>query len=533
MVCMKKTLIIFAILVVSGAAPSVSAISTPDITFIPSRVSVNSSLVMIVDPHPSPDESVRINWVLDTGEDFGSVPNVNGVFLCYFSSTDPSANCGPSPFRYEGTYKFDNISIKNQYGDIIQVPAMIEAGNIYLDTEIERSGNYVNITVYPTGGGATDSVYYRLYTQSGEPLAGKEGYLKKDRNAYLADLTLEDGEYFLSLEANSSTGFGGTVIRLSAGGSQQGSYAETLEIDKVVWSTIVERGGSREKAGLRIRNLGTSAIENLTVSVPKELSSMVSIILSEDSVNASDTIYYSFSVRNIDDSAHFQFSADLLSGSRKIGEIPVDVYVSVTNGSSQDMTCENKGDMEYCYGGICCDGDCKRKANCCTDDDCNGGTCKNYVCVPSTSTQKGCTSDSDCSSGKVCNIYGECVDCVVDKDCNTGETCKNYVCVPSTSTQKGCTSDSECSPQVCDTDSGECVECVKDSDCDEDRGEVCVSNSCVVKEPESPDTTLTLVLIIAIAALGGIAAYYYFAKMKKKPEEYGSEEESFDEDEFY
>ena len=75
---------------------------------------------------------------------------------------------------------------------------------------------------------------------------------------------------------------------------------------------------------------------------------------------------------------------------------------------------------------------------------------------------------------------------------------------------------------------------------------VCRNNVCV--DESSADTPsggidLTLILIIAIVALGGIGAWYYFTKVKKgggskdEGDEFGNEgdeeKEAFDDEEFY
>ncbi len=97
-----------------------------------------------------------------------------------------------------------------------------------------------------------------------------------------------------------------------------------------------------------------------------------------------------------------------------------------------------------------------------------------------------CTTDS-CKGGAkpVCDPAShQCVDCLVDGECPSGEICDNKSCVPGCSAQKGCpdgggacdpntkmcvrcASDGDCKTQMdprCDTGSGTCVPCLPTND---------------------------------------------------------------------
>ena len=122
-----------------------------------------------------------------------------------------------------------------------------------------------------------------------------------------------------------------------------------------------------------------------------------------------------------------------------------------------------------------------------------------------------CSSDYDCP-GQVCRTSsGDCVDCVYDSDCGSGQACTGNKCetvdlcenVSCTGGQTCNASTGECecpsgqvlsdgrceqancanggpscSTGVCDMDSGQCVECTSDSHCGGNKE--CINNTCQV-----------------------------------------------------
>lgn len=117
-------------------------------------------------------------------------------------------------------------------------------------------------------------------------------------------------------------------------------------------------------------------------------------------------------------------------------------------------------------------------------------------------TNSGCTSNSDCTGGKLCNaVTGNCVGCFNDTNCS-GST---PVCDLSTATcVEGCLSNSDCSgatpkcnistktceagcvsntdcpieTPICKTDDSTCVKCIFNTDCT-GISEVCSNGDCV------------------------------------------------------
>ena len=105
--------------------------------------------------------------------------------------------------------------------------------------------------------------------------------------------------------------------------------------------------------------------------------------------------------------------------------------------------------------------------------DCGPGQlCVDGLCVD----QNACVDDADCSPPlSTCRTAtGECVECLADADCPSGERCVAYTC------RAGCSSDGDCSDPTpfCRPDGAECVECLDDAHCD--AGAVCDDGRCTV-----------------------------------------------------
>ena len=96
-------------------ASSVYALPSPTVQIIPEAVSPNSSFVLVVDPMVY-DTSVRVTWAVPAQHDtdLGLLPREGDTWICYFSNSDNSANCGPTPFsQARESYDLNIKSVDN------------------------------------------------------------------------------------------------------------------------------------------------------------------------------------------------------------------------------------------------------------------------------------------------------------------------------------------------------------------------------------------------------------------------------------
>jgi len=112
--------------------------------------------------------------------------------------------------------------------------------------------------------------------------------------------------------------------------------------------------------------------------------------------------------------------------------------------------------------------------SCLTNTDCpSGDTCLNGTCVQ-------CTSDSQCSDGLVCKSF-TCTTCIANNECPFGTVCgSSGLCVvPQCLTSAGCITPPNL---VCDTTNFTCVECVSAIDCG-GAPNTCTNNLCCFLDP--------------------------------------------------
>ncbi|MEK6933129.1 MAG: hypothetical protein AABW56_05050 [Nanoarchaeota archaeon] len=226
------------------------------------------------------------------------------------------------------------------------------------------------------------------------------------------------------------------------------------------------------------------------------------------------------------------------------------LYLVFTQGTSVSTDDGGGFEGEFCGNDIVegteqCDGSsdslcpdqCSLSCSCDTqtcfsDFDCDNSS---QVCDQGSCILK-CTSDQDCpnpSDQQCITSTGKCelreTECDNDGFCDFGETSLN--CSSDCSSFE-CSSDSQCSSgEICNLNNNQCeqktlLECNSDSECSE--GETCnlETNQCEEKKGLGTLFWASLVIIVAILAVGGYLAYSKFMKKSKtdnKPNFFGSE----------
>lgn len=143
-----------------------------------------------------------------------------------------------------------------------------------------------------------------------------------------------------------------------------------------------------------------------------------------------------------------------------------------TGGNSITIDCNEDADCEN--ASMVCDPLLEQCVECLFDSDCDTGErCEARACVDSVN----CSSSTDCidvEGAEACDTtQGHCVQCVYAGDCPGTADCIAHKCRP----YLPCSNSLDCpDQQVCNTSTFRCVQCVSDNDCDD--GLSCAANSC-------------------------------------------------------
>lgn len=343
-------LAVFSFMLLVILVPSVPALATPNITFIPSEFSANSSLILIVDPGQV-SEPVSIMWscpecvFLRHGlpeEGMGSVPRVGDKWYCYFSNTDNASNCGPVPFTAT-TYSFSPynfiVSSMDRYGEIRKRNITLNTGGVGLTINTSISGNTVEMTVWADT--SVSGVYYTVYSaDTVEPVPGMSGSLSYyiPIRGYTGNVTLEHEDYFIEFRANAVIGgdFGGELVKVPL--KQPGVVlpdgvveVKDIVIEPVILDIMINRNQEFEQSGFEITNLGNVTIRNLSVSVPGHLVDYLEVDLASDTLSPGGHIFFTVTLKNVQNAMWISTNVNLTSNNTFIKYMPVNITVSVIN----------------------------------------------------------------------------------------------------------------------------------------------------------------------------------------------------------
>ena len=516
----------------------------PEVTFIPDKISINSSFVMVVDP--GVDDSIRVSWIGYELGAYGQVPKIGEKWVCYFSDTDTKSTCGPNPFRESNLdfspYTFE-VNTTDFAGNTNGKSMGIFIGGIKINDQVttDISNGIAYISVWPIPGSEVTGVTYQTYyARNITTVSGKSGSLTYDvpSGAYRKDLELDLGQYYIAFSAETAgDDYGGSVVRVNMGLTEEEGYDDLgyLEIDPVSLNILIEKNQKYEKSNFKVTSRQNQTFDSMSIHIPSttpiDVNDYIDIELDDTSLGAYGSMYFTVTLENVMNYMEIKANAQIRTNDTVIGYIPVDIKVSVKNESGTTMTtCEDKSDGSDCYGGICCDEVCRKKASCCDDDDCSSSQeCEDYRCVESSG---GSTADISCTTGT----------CYTGRStCPTGEdwtgACREdgddgVCCEVSVSECEGAVNGTDCDDGICCDEACTLGDCCEDIDCLP--GYTCYYNYC--SEAEAPTFDFTLILIIVVVVIAGVGAWYYLTKMRKgggkEDEEFEGASEEFDE-EFY
>jgi hypothetical protein len=518
---------IAALALIFLSVPSASAILPPDVTFIPDKISVNSSFIMIADPHVPSSEVSRINWVIfGIPTAFGDFTNVGNKWISYVTDTNlfPSASYG-TPYTME-------VTAIPKSGQPENNSVNINVGDISITSNTFVTGNNVYISACAKGGIVDSGISYKTYTDSLDEVAGKKGTMIYNPSiyCYTVNITLQNGNYYLAFTANRSTDFGGGVSRVVVGGGGGGTGSPDVKADSIAYSPVINPNQEFKIETFKITNLGTDNLTALSISVPQQISSYLTITPKKSSLEPNESTYMTVTLHNIQSSTNISTFATLLSGPTEIKQIPVELRISVI-GAINPASCEGKSDMALCLGGICCGGVCRTGgAECCSSSDCpSGKTCSSdSKCTP-TVTPGECEGKSDmatCTGGICCG--SSCItggECCSSSDCTgTGETCtySNKCEAQPANECEGKAEGAACSTGYCCN--GQCQECCTNADCT--GGKTCSGGICVTgTEPSGGGIDImTIALIGGGVVAAAVVGFFLFKRFRKKGGKEGDEE---------
>jgi hypothetical protein len=496
----KTTLLLFVlpVLVLLCLAPLSSGISSPNINFYPTTITKDSAFVAIAEPNPGFGEVVRVEWQTTDGVDTrsGLFPFEDGMWMCFFSNTETSSTCGPSPFTQTGvelgaTWEIDLTAI-NQNGETTTETHEIDVGSINLVPSyltLYPSDEIVYVAVYPkyidSGVGiSVINVDYSIYNT--DMTVVKTGQLDwvLEMGAYRKNITLAPGDYFMSFKAtqNGGTDFGGVIINLTMPGGEGGGEPGTTDgyvvsAQNVTGKTIefytTGQTFNGYANGFTLTNVGSSDLENLTADVPDSLSDYLDVrVYESEFLGSGDSTKFNFTIGDIPagESLHVDTFVDIVANVSEggvvteedavVGQIYLQIAVSVIGGASGE--CTGKQDSTSCASntGLCVLETCVIGAECVESDDCSGSqVCQGLSCVSAGGCPTGQCYFETCPStapeltiftGYTCDFSGS--------GAGDGSCCNPVECVDS----NDCAGSLE---PYCYSNTNTCVECLSDSDC--------------------------------------------------------------------
>ena len=205
-------------------APCVQALDAPNITFIPSMFSKDASVIAVADMGAA--GSVRVSWRLLPSLDFGLIPKVDDKFYCYFSNSDPTSNCGPSPFTATTIGLDPYTFIVNAVDGLKQTSnasLQFHTGSITLLPTTQLLDNTLKMVVAARGALPT-RVKYSIYRVSdlSSLAVGRELTYDITTDRFSGEEVLSTGEYYVAMWAYVGTesepdDFGGDLLRVTVG----------------------------------------------------------------------------------------------------------------------------------------------------------------------------------------------------------------------------------------------------------------------------------------------------------------------------
>ncbi len=332
---MNKLLFSAIVLFFLLSLPGAHALKTPNVTFIPPVLSVNSSFLAVADAGDG--ASIRVGWTVPGVENaYGLFPRTDDGFICYFSSSDSRSTCGPVPFEYStiGLSPYTMfVEAIDQYKAKTNLTEQVNIGGISVSPTIQVTGNTVYMVVSSRGGIPT-AMYYSVHKMDLTPVhVNRQLDYNIITDRFTGNVDLEQGEYYLSfwgaLTGNSD--WGSSLARITVGEAGAPTGPGVLQADEVKVYWLINKGQTYQQTGFKLSNLGGS-VTNLTVSIPNALDTYLDIVLDKDNLGTNESTFFTVKFAGSQTDLRLNGDAEIKSGSTVLGTFPFQIRVSLIDG---------------------------------------------------------------------------------------------------------------------------------------------------------------------------------------------------------
>lgn len=316
--------------------PGASALRTPNVTFIPPVLSINSSFLAVADPGTG--ASIRVGWTIPGFENaYGLFPLVDGKYTCYFSDSDQSSNCGPVPFKYStiGMAPYTMfVEAIDSYGAKTNLTRQVDIGSMSLSPTVQVTGSTVYMVV-SSRGGIPSSLLYSVYKTDLTPVQTNSQLtynIVTDR--FTGNTDLGQGEYYIAFwgAMTGNTDWGSALLKISVGEAGAPSGPGLVQADEVDPQWLVNAGQTYQQTGFKLSNTGGSPVSNITVELPSTIDTYIDVSLDKTSLGVNETTFFTVSFSGSQTGLRLLGDAEVKSGDTVLGTIPFNIRVSIIEG---------------------------------------------------------------------------------------------------------------------------------------------------------------------------------------------------------
>jgi len=320
---------------------SASAIQITGIEMYPDAPSASSGFIAVV--RATSNASARVSWMspeacMDLQDScYGQFQRSGDAFVCYFSSADQNATCGPSPFLKSGSlYKFIVYGVDGS-GPVVSQQKQVTTGAVPLNVFIQTATNGTNSSIKIQVFQLMDSVSYKIYDKSMiEKASGR--LTRNEYGTFVGDIPYNENYRFMVFTGSGSSGTAGAAVTVQEPPAQQQPVELTYNVEAQevkVYDILLTPGTSWKYRNCRVTNRGNASIQNLTVKVPDVLKRYLKATLDNSTLTPGASTMLALEISNLQGHLEISSSLPLLVGDKQVGEAEINVKISyLSDGTS-------------------------------------------------------------------------------------------------------------------------------------------------------------------------------------------------------